>query len=308
MVALKTPNDLPPPTFDGLPTRPIKAHGNEKLVYWARIVDVFSIATKNKWAGRRACVDLFSSFGVNDEGGELSWGSALLALQISVPFDTYIFGDLNPSATSALSERIRRLRISGAEIFEITLGDGPSEVFSQAHEIKGAKTKGPKIVILTGDANDAPIVVRQLLPGFSGHRAVLSLLDPSGAHFNWNALSDLTLNERMDVLILFPEDMDIERNLTNTERLDAYFGTTDWRALQEAPGNRGQALRRLYEKRLVTLLDYKIGDVKVVQNRLGASIYKLIFASKDPLGLKLWNETCRRNPYGQDAFYLGPGI
>jgi three-Cys-motif partner protein len=309
VVALRTPNDLPPPVFDGLPTRLIKAHGNEKLFYWARIVGAFSIATKRQWAGRRACIDLFSSFGVNrDEAGELSWGSALLALQVGVPFDTYVFGDYDANATHALKERIRRLQISGAEIFDIALDAARSEVFARAHEIKAATTKGPKIAILTGDANDAPLVVRQLLPGFSRQRVILSFLDPSGAHFKWKALSDLTLYERMDLLILFPEDMDIERNLTDTGRLGAYFGTTEWQALRDAPGDRGLALRRLYEERLVKLLGYKIGDGKVVRNRIGAPIYKLIFASKDSLGLKLWNESCRQNPYGQDAFYFGPGF
>jgi three-Cys-motif partner protein len=306
VVALRTPNDLPPPIADELSTRLIKAHGNEKLFYWARIVNLFSIATKERWAGRRACIDLFSSFGVNhDEAEKLSWGSALLALQVGLPFDTYVFGDRDPSATRVLKERIQRLRISGAEIFDIALDDAPSEIFGRAHEIKAAKTNGPKITILTGDANDAPLVVRQLLPGFPGQRVILSFLDPPGAHFKWNALCDLTLHERMDLLILFPEDMDIERNLTDTERLDAYFGTTDWRALRNAPGNRGQALRNLYETRLAKLLDYKIGEIKVVRSRIGAPIYKLIFASKKPLGLKLWNEGCRQNPYGQDALYLG---
>ena len=50
--------------------------------------------------GRRACIDLFASYGLNriDDTGELCWGSALLALHADAGFDTYIFCDKNPEA------------------------------------------------------------------------------------------------------------------------------------------------------------------------------------------------------------------
>lgn len=161
VVALRTPNDLPPPENDGLPARKIKAHGNDKLFYWASILNAFSIATSKDWAGARCCIDLFTSYGINeDDHHERSWGSALLSLLVPpFPFDTYVFADLSPKATTVLAERVDALKIPGLEIFPIALTNH-DVALRQARQMKGASARGPKVAILTGDANDAPLVVR----------------------------------------------------------------------------------------------------------------------------------------------------
>jgi three-Cys-motif partner protein len=179
----------------------------------------------------------------------------------------------------------------------------------QARQVKAAPSTGPKVAILTGDANDAPLVARQCLPAFSGQRVSLALIDPPGAHFTWKSLVDLTGYERMDLLLLFPEDMDIERNLGNpadVERLNRYFGSTDWQRLREHPGNRGRAAREHYEKRLRGL-GYKPGYPKTVRHSGNAPIYRLIFASKSQLGIKIWNQSSQ-DPDGQYGMYFGPGV
>jgi three-Cys-motif partner protein len=310
VVALRTPNDLLPPEPDGWPTRTIKEHGNDKLFYWASYLHAFSIATKDDWAGRRSCLDLFASYGINrDEKGERSWGSALLSLLVPpYPFDTYVFADQNPRATNVLAKRVEALGIPGLEIFPISLhaAAGP---FEEARRVKAAKPRGPKVVILTGDANDAPLVARQCLPAFSGQRVSLAFIDPPGAHFTWKALVDLTAYERMDLLLLFPEDMDIERNLkepSSVDRLNSYFGSTRWQTLRDEPGNRGQAARQRYESQLQGL-GYKLGYVKTVRHSGNAPIYRLIFGSKSTLGIKIWNESCQE-PDGQYGMYLGPDL
>ncbi len=278
-----------------------------KLYYWARISETFAIATSRKWSGRRACVDLFASYGVNKDrtDGDLIWGSALLALQVSHPFDTVVLGDTDERATAALAMRVERLGVHGAEVFPLTLGD--ESLARKITAVKSASPIGPKVVVLTADANEAPAIVRMLLPAFEGKRAVLTMLDPYAANFTWEALSALTFRERMDVLMLFPEEMDIRRNLQHEQRLDRYFGTPDWREVAASSTHVGRALRELYQQRMAKLLDYKLGQTKTIRNSRGVAIYKLIFSSKHPLGLTLWNEGCRENPDGQDALYL-PGL
>jgi three-Cys-motif partner protein len=310
VVALRTPNELPSPDPDSWPTRQIKEHGNDKLFYWASIVNAFATATRYDWEGRRCCIDLFTSDGINeDKHGERSWGSALLSLLVpAVPFDVYVFADRSPRATEALAHRVDALKIPGLEIFPISLKDH-DRALAQARQVKDKPATGPKVAILTGDANDAPLAARQILPAFSSQRVSLALIDPPGAHFTWDALVNMTAYERMDLLLLFPEDMDIERNLKNdadVARLNRYFGSTDWQKLREHPGDRGRAAREYYEARLRTL-GYKLGYPKTVRHSGNAPIYRLIFGSKSSLGIKIWNQS-RQDPDGQYGMYFGPEI
>jgi hypothetical protein len=75
-----------------------------------------------------------------------------VAISNDVPLDTCVFGDKNPRAIEALTERIKRLNLYGAEVFQLALGDE-----TLGRQISGAKTSnpaGPKIVLLKGDANE----------------------------------------------------------------------------------------------------------------------------------------------------------
>ncbi len=94
MVALRRlPRDLPPPLDDGRPARSVHSYDRIKMHLWGGIVNASATAMKNKWSGRRACIDLFASYGLNriTDTGELCWGSSLLALHADAGFDTYIF-------------------------------------------------------------------------------------------------------------------------------------------------------------------------------------------------------------------------
>src|SRR4051794_7661137 len=58
MVALRRPDELPPPPDDGLPTRAIKPHTHDKLHFWGCYLEAASTATKRQFAGARVCADL----------------------------------------------------------------------------------------------------------------------------------------------------------------------------------------------------------------------------------------------------------
>ncbi len=306
MVALRRlPRDLPPPTEDGRPTRPVHPYDRIKMHLWGGIVNASAMAMKDKWPGRRVCIDLFASYGLNRiEGtGELCWGSALLALHADAGFDTYIFCDKDPRATKVLGERIADPIYFGLPVFDLDLGS--ESVGARVTEIKGAVTSGPKVIVITGDANRAPVVIRTLMPAWEHNRYALALIDPPSLGFWWESLEALTYNERMDLVLLFAEGMDLNRNLdryaaNEQSKLDRFIGTAEWRDLLATP-RPAIALRNFYKERMRKHLGYEaFGSYdRPVRNSKQAEIYKLIYASKIKLGSDLWDKANRDEPDGQ---------
>ena len=314
MVALRRPDDLPVPGEDGLPVRAIKAHTLEKLDYWGRYINAASTATTKRFPGARVCTDLFAAFGVCEDTRTKRrvWGSPLIALQVDVAYDLYIFNDVNPAATAALAERARRIGASGAVIFELDLRE--PDWREHAREIKQVVAPwGPKVVITTGDANTAHFAVKALEP--DGWRYLCAIVDPQEAIYEWSALEALAYGERaMDVLMLFPDEMDMGRGLNeylggDGAKLDRCFGPADWRAAVCAdPRHAPSALRSLYEEQMKRLLGFKIGRPKTVEiTKTRRALYRLVFGSRNKLGITIWESICRRTPGEQYEMWL-PGV
>ena len=281
--------------------------------YWARIANRAALVTKYKWSGRRSCIDLFAAegFNRNEENGELSWGTALLSLRVNDPFDVYFFNDADAKAAHTLAERIADEELFGLPVFEIALGSETAG--AQATRIKGEKTVGPKVIVSHGDANEAPVFVKMLLPAWEQQRYSIALVDPPGLDFTWNALGAMTLNERLDLLLLFAEDMDLERNFgiylngPPGNKADRYFPYGWQDVAYKAIPHEGPALRRFYKQKLRDQLGYSaIAELdKVIRNSKQSELYKLIFASKHKLGLKIWDEVNGPDDDGQLAFPFG---
>jgi three-Cys-motif partner protein len=251
------------------------------------------------------CIDLFASYGIGQdaETGELSWGSALLALHAIDPFDVYIFGDLDPARTSALADRVDDTHTLAAPAVRIDLG--AADVMRRAREFKGLDVRGPKCAVLTGDANKAVAIVKRMMPGFEGRRLALTMLDPYGVSIDWISLEMLAFREQMDLLMLFPEDVDLERNWRQTDRIDRYMPPrSDWqRAVLAAPRNRGRVFRELYVEGLKDQLGLKVGPAKPIRAH-DREIYKLLYASRHEKGLEVWDHARRVAPNGQLEFPL----
>jgi hypothetical protein len=300
MVALRRPDELPPPPQDGLPARPIREYALDKIYYWGNFLEAASTATKRAFSGRRVCADLFCGYGVCEDKvtGERSWGTALVGLQAAVPFDVYFFNDLDPEAACATAVRAREIGVQGASVFELDLRK--ENWFSCTRDLaKVVVPFGPKVVVATGDANTAHEALKILVP--EGRRYICSVIDPQSAIYAWSALEALVFHERaMDVLMLFPDEMDLGRGLAyylregGGAKLDRYYPPgTDWRGVAKASAHPPSALRRLYEERMETLLGFKIGHAKTVSMGQRA-LYRLVFGSRDPLGIKIWNNICTR--------------
>jgi three-Cys-motif partner protein len=311
VVALRRPDDLGPPPSDGLLLREIAEHGTQKTYYHCRYTETAATATKGIFRGSRAYADMYCGPGVciDKDTSALSWGSALLALQVSNPFDLYFFNDYDATATAALAERVKAIGLAGAVVFEIDLRK--ADALDRARSLASVDTLGPKIVISTGDANKAPLFLHALLDGLGHRRYLLAFIDPLSATFHWKSFEALAMYEKaMDVLSLFPDGMDLSRNfgyyLNNAKagaKLDAYFDC-DWRQIVQANPQRAEhELRVLYEKRMETILGFNIGRPKGV-GMTSRALYHLVFGSKSEFGMKLWNNVNSRTPSGQDELFL----
>ena len=148
----------------------------------------------------------------------------------------------------------------------------------------------------------AHLALKEIVP--DGRRYICAVIDPPSATYEWGALEMLTFREKaMDVLTLFPDEMDIGRGLSSYlregrgEKLDKYFPpSTDWRGVVKAnAAHPTAALRTLYEDEIERRLDFKIGNPKTISMGYGRALYRLVFASKSKLGIKLWNDICRRS-------------
>ena len=164
-----------------------------------------------------------------------------------------------------LADRADDTGILSVPVTRLSLDD--PDVMHLARQFKGADAVGPKCAVLTGDANKAIPVVKLMMPAFERHRMILTMLDPYGVCFDWDSLDGLTMHERMDLLMYFPEDIDLERNWRLKERTDRYMPNgADWQsAVDAAPRNRGRVFREIYVQGLEDKLLLKVGVPKTIQ-------------------------------------------
>jgi three-Cys-motif partner protein len=302
MVALQRPDALPPPPDDGLPTRPIKPHSNDKIHFWGNYVQAAAAATYTKFV-ERVYADLFAAHGVCEEtkSGDRSWGTALVSLQVVRPFDVYFFNDKDPEAASVLAMRARRIGVQGAQVFELNLA--ADDALAHARDIAEVVVPfGPKVIISTGDANLAHRALKILMR--ERRRYLCAVIDPPSAIYEWRAFESLAWGERaMDVLTLFPDEMDIGRGLAyylregGGAKLDKYYPPrAPWREVASAnPAHAPAALRAFYENEIERLLGFTIGQPKTISTGLGRALYSLVFGSRNALGVNIWNDIVRRS-------------
>jgi three-Cys-motif partner protein len=135
---------------------------------------------------------------------EMTKGSARVALEIDPPFDRYIYIEKRQSRSSMLAD------LKGE--------------FPDRH-----------IEILTGDANEAVQLICQETD-WRKNRAAL-FLDPYGMQVSWETLEAVAATRAIDVWMLYPTGMGLNRLLTKDgeipeewqQTLDRSLGTTDWR-------------------------------------------------------------------------------
>jgi three-Cys-motif partner protein len=154
----------------------------------------------------------------------------------------YYFVDINPDYISALKRR--------ADVL-----DG-----SASHKR-----------YFTGDSNQE---VLQILRFIDKKLSVnLALIDGFGVECNWPTVQLLASCQRMDLIILFPQGMSINRNLkqwaeSESNALDAFFGTDEWRQIyRNAGGQANKCIRAFLDLYQRNLRDCLKSPIRVPNSR-----------------------------------------
>jgi three-Cys-motif partner protein len=265
---------------DGLPTKDdVGKWTEDKLFSWYCYMDMTTRAMVDNpsWSGGLAYVDLFGGTGicVRDNGKRIP-GSALLAVNTPKPFGNIIACEEVPELADALDKRLNKF--------------------------------GVRDSVIVGDCNaEIDKVVARIPP----RALTLAFIDPEGLHINFETLRTLTTGRQIDLNILFPDRMDIARNVElyasqTQSNLDRFLGpNTNWREQWRALPNQSaenicQLFCDIYKSQLETLGFTEIRDVVF---RAGSQpIYRIIYASKHPLGGKFWDEISKIDRGGQQSF------
>jgi len=268
---------------DGLPVRCVGSWSKDKYFYLKRYLEVFTTSMKDKW--NLCYVDLFAGCGkcrIRETGEEID-GSALISLSIKYPFKKYIFVELEQNTIDILHSRIK----------------------TSPHR--------DRVSIIQGDCNKK---IEEIINEIPKGSLCLAVIDPTGLHIKFDTLKELTKDRRIDLLITFPEGMDIKRNLSKYMRqsqsiLDDFMGDKNWRQLfpqdikslsELTSSNIEHSLIGYYRKKLNSLgyKEIKSGDkILIRSSQKNLPLYYLLFASKHPLGHKFWEKISNISPTGQ---------
>ena len=287
------------PENDGLPTRPSGQWAAEKLYYVKTYVDIFETSMHSKQWRSRNYIDLFAGPGkcVVEESGEHFLGSPLLALTTEYPFTDYFFVDLSSENIAALEKRCAAAEISGKVHY--TVGDSNDQVN-----------------LIVEDINRLD---KSYIEG-SWSSLNLAFLDPDGLELEWKTVETLAKVNRMDLIIHYSQH-GLARNLDqcytveNETIIDRFFGDWEWRRIFErwrVKSNRKGMHRELidyYKSKLKTLGYQEIrnedetGIEPLMCSSKQAPLYRLLFASKHPLGHNFWKSVTRKNLHGQKRLF-----
>ena len=266
----------------------------EKLDYLQRYINIFETSMRNKPWRRRNYIDLFSGSGkcIVDEPRTVYLGSPLLAVTTQYPFTNYYFVDQNRQNIADLQERCSVSSVSD----QIQYFVGDSNVV--AREI----------------VDHVLSIDRQRMPGqYSSLN--LAFLDPEGLEMHWETIAALAQPYTMDLIIHYPQGglnryMGQACQEKEQTAIDLFFGGFDWRTIYERYGNNHRLLIDHYKGKLQevgyreVLRDDEVGDEPLMRNaQRRAPLYRLLFASKNPLGHDFWRAVTRSNVHGQARLF-----
>ena len=275
------------PVDDGLPMRTSGAWALEKLDYLSRYISVFENSMHKKWEIRNY-IDLLAGPGKNRirESNRIYLGSPLVALTTKYPFTGYYFVEYETDNAEALIERCRASNLRDC------------------------------VHTYVGDCNEQVDRIVTELTQTDGHSLNLAFLDPEGLELHWATVAKLASVRRMDLIINYPQGglnryMRQAFSSTDETKVDRFFGSKDWRCVykeyqQSHHFSIHNRLIDLYRSRLQALgyqeirRDDEVGTEPLMRNtKRKAPLYRLLFASKHPLGTTFWHEIMQRDIYGQ---------
>lgn len=232
----------------------------------------------NKW--KLNYIDLFSGPGRcfnRDEEVEIE-SSPIIALKSRYKFNKCFFVDLKKENIECLKTRCK-----------------PFEVEKYFY---------------VGDCNKQ---IDNIIPLFDGGSLNLAFIDPTGLDVAFSTITKLAQGTKTDLIINFPFNTAIARNLDkfvkqNQSKLDVFMGKdSDWKS-----GYRGLSDRNdnnitsfflnCYRKQLVNIgyVETQLGEERLIKSsKKNLPLYFLVFASKNKLGHKFWEQIGDIEPSGQ---------
>lgn len=221
------------------------------------------------------------------EPQQLLDGSARLALKTHPRFDRYVFIERN-------LERFRQLQSLREEFLEL------------ASDIR----------IHRGEANEE--IQRLCSRDWHSRRAVL-FLDPYGLQVEWNTIKAVANTEAIDLWLLFPLGIGVNRLLTRSgeipaswrARLDTLLGSKDWhdhfyRVERQSTlfGNHEERILKATQESIGQYFNQRLKSVfpgvaepGILRNSANCPLYLLCFASGNrrgaPIALKIANHLLR---------------
>lgn len=271
---------------DGLPARASGPWTQEKLAYLERYARAFMMAmgpkrTPGQWS-ELVYMDFLAGpgRGIDRKTSAEFDGSPLRALKVTPPFDWLYFSDVSAAHVEALRRRIPR-----SDQNRVDLRQG-----------------------------DCHVVAAEVVPRLSRRALGLAFVDPEGFEVRFRLFETLAAR-RIDVLYLFPGGIGIARNLSAFAKQakapldDLIPGWRDLKRARLAAGEpvtdediaaRDQPFVLEFRNRMRTLgYQYSGQGEPYFTNEKNVRMYHLLFFSRHPAGLTLWQNVTRIEPSGQ---------
>jgi three-Cys-motif partner protein len=271
---------------DGLPTWKEAGRWTEdKLYFWKKYIDITTRAMCGS-RGRKAFpdglvyVDLFGGAGLcslKGRSGRRFPGSAIIAAHAPKPFEKIIVCEEDPSLAEACRARLAKTAV------------------------------GDRCEVLIGDCNK---LVDDIVRKIPRRALTLAFIDPKALDIRFSIVTTLSRNARVDIVVLFADAYDINRNVEYVYRadpnskLDQVLGPdSNWRRELDKLDNPGHVARRklfaeIYQRQLARLLGFKFFEEKVMACKK-LPLYRLVYASNSDLGLKFWKDALMEDSGGQ---------
>lgn len=270
---------------DGLPTRESGYWAKQKLWFWNRYIEITTTAMVGHphWPAGVVYVDLFAGPGVCTvrRTTERIPGSPLIAANAPKAFHKILLCEQDPELAAACDSRL------------------------------SAWVLQDRYRVFVGDCNERVGEICREIP----QRALtLAFLDPTGLHLWFETVRTLANCGAVDLLILYPDAVDILRNVDRyrhdpNSNLDRVLGSgSKWRKqLNELPSPESHARRRLaahiYKEQLRRMAGYAYFRDEVINGPRGP-LYRLIYATKDKCGVDFWDKSVAKQFGGIRRLFL----
>ncbi len=251
---------------------------NEKAKYFSTTyVDAFAgsgqrVDSKSHAEAGADAENVLFPLADDDDAESLQKGSARIALEVRPPFDSYVFVEKRAKRVAELKAMVDLFPNSKCQVEQ-----SEANVFLKSWCARTNWRRNRSVVFL----------------------------DPYGMQVDWSTLEALADTEAVDLWLLFPLGVAVNRLVTRGElpppawqdRLTRIFGTEDWRSefyetrveqtlFEPESGHRRivtlEGIGSYFLKRLRSIFPWVLNEPLIMENSRRMPIYLLCFASANP--------------------------